>query len=188
MEIKLTPEQIGQRRATAYHEAGHVVACLRLGIIFYSVELDTGGGIAGCVAYPQEIYRKTETAIDRLMAERDILVSACGPAAEARATSNYNHDSGFFDRADMEEAICNLVGYPVQLQTWEMRLEKLAYEMFTKEDGRGTRAWWKVMEIAKELLKNGKLSESECMDIAFSGVLPLRRLHQDFRVFPWMRL
>jgi len=178
---------VEDRIATAYHEGGHVVSALALGVIFDYVELDTGGGITGRVILGEH-YESPKTPIERKRCERMILMSACGPSAEAKAAGSYNHAGAFFDHDDMEESICALVGYPVQQQTWLMRLENLAYAMFTKEDGGITRAWWKVMEIAEELLKKGKLTESECMDIAFGGVLPLETVPPRYRVFPWMKL
>ena len=90
---------------TAVHESGHLVACLKLGIYFDYVTIESGVGSAGNILYAEH-YDNPQTPEEKRRAERVILCYAAGRAAvkKLKGTDNTHlGDSG--DHQSILEAI-----------------------------------------------------------------------------------
>jgi hypothetical protein len=71
------------REATAYHEAGHMLAAWRTGIRIKRATIVPGKGFAGLVEQESSL-RRTQLDSDRarLRAEKWVLIALAGPAAQ----------------------------------------------------------------------------------------------------------
>lgn len=73
-----------EREATAYHEAGHAVACVVLGLRIVSVDIVVQDGRLGhCQYWPQDPDPAPRWLRDHIL-RRELTVTLAGPVAEAR--------------------------------------------------------------------------------------------------------
>jgi len=78
--------------ATAYHEAGHAVACFFLQRLFRFVTIKTGGDFLGrVVGRPSDYRRRLKMAEKGFVCTNDAIISAAGPEAERKYKGRRNH-------------------------------------------------------------------------------------------------
>jgi len=161
-------------KATAYHEAGHAVAALRLNVSVRSVSIVPTKGSLGRMAH----YRKTGFSPDiditslraKGVLERDAIVTLAGPAAEKRYTGRYNgHGAG----SDIDRVL-NLLSYACPdekvLRAYFHYLRESAAAMMRSEH-----VWAQVAAVARELLKQETIGRAAFLDVANSAVVQHHR-------------
>lgn len=154
-----------RRELTAYHEAGHAVAYVRLSLPFTSATIvpdaqgGSAGGARGAPFHPVGSGLKT---LDRL--EKEIIVALAGPLAQRRHTGRNDHVGAVKDwrraaefafrrfgerpepgqpRGDLEDVVAAYLRY-LELQT---------------ERAVASPSWWSAIEVvAAALLERGTLS------------------------------
>lgn len=78
--------------ATAYHEAGHAVACFLLGRWFRFVTVKPGDDFLGkVVGRASDIRRRLKMAEKGFISIHDAIITAAGPEAERKHTGRSNH-------------------------------------------------------------------------------------------------
>ena len=154
-----------REKATAYHEAGHAVACYYLGVKVKSATVvpDKGQGTHGHVRH-EDMYRGLDPEIDlsgraRLRMERSIIISLAGAAAQRRySRQSWRHDHGASDF----RAAANLAlriggdddGADRFLRWLELRTDRLVQNH-----------WQDIERVARALLERKTMNGGEIVKI-----------------------
>lgn len=170
MMPKPTKAERERRRleATAYHEAGHVVACLELGRAFRSVTILPGDGYLGCVHYrpwPKSI-KETGYADGRTerWLERQALIALAGPAAEARFVGRYDHRAAGRDYDHLLDIALSLYGdEDVASKYWAFIRARA--KQFVKHPHH----WIQIEVLAAELVIRQTLSFRQAKEVCRAG-------------------
>lgn len=167
-----------QREATAFHEAGHAVAAIRLGVGLgrHGVTIEPGEGYHGRCHALKGFAGSPEYGISptkQVRIENRVIVLLCGPAAQRRhrASSIRSHHP----RADYHGAV-DLLSY---LGGSDRTLEKhFTYLAARADDFVASRTNWPMITaVAKELLKRVRLSNADVRRIFIeSAAREMRRV------------
>jgi len=151
-----------ERRATAYHEAGHAVVAWAEGIRLRSVSIIPTDDTDGRVEHVNQLWGSTidsnRSDANRLKAERHVRVSLAGQLAQRkfdRRTVRKWHA-----QRDHESAV-NVLGHLVQsnreLEAW-LDLLSIQTEQLLKLH------WQMVRGLAQELMKRNRMGGKELRD------------------------
>jgi hypothetical protein len=149
-----------ERRATAYHEAGHAVMSVELRLVVASVNLHRDehqlGVCRGGGALPQEEDFHMPNGKTRRWVEREIMVLLAGSEAEAMFTGRKNHlgaRSDLHSAVDLASTVCNTVD---EVQAYLLLLAIRARDLLATEH-----LWAAVVAVAEALLERGELKGRE---------------------------
>jgi len=154
-----------RERATAYHEAGHAVACYYLGVKAKSATIvpDKDQGILGHVRH-EDMFRGLNPEIDlsgraRLQMERSIIISLAGMAAQRRydrkSWRHYHGASDFRAASDLASRIGGDSDGTNQFLRWlELRTDRLVESR-----------WQNIERVARALLERKTMASSEIVEI-----------------------
>jgi hypothetical protein len=161
--------RIDQLSSTAYHEAGHAVAALRLGVGIgrRGVSIVPGEGFLGKVHVLMALGGRPDVEITgamRLKAESQVIVSLAGTAAQRRFRASSVRS--YHGRSDIQGAFKLLSFFTFSRDDQELkayfRLLQIRAEVMV-----ATPLWWTQIDaVAGELLTRKHLSVSEVKTIA----------------------
>lgn len=106
-----TADDIAQRRATAFHEAGHCVGADSLGVGVLGVTIDPSriGEYLGYMRLAKSYETGgARTDLERLELERYCVIDLCGPAAEDEAGTPCSRESRERHHADVRRALLEI--------------------------------------------------------------------------------
>lgn len=151
-----------EREATAYHEAGHAVVGLELGIRIKSVNIvqdEEAGRLGLCEGgkfpkwFEPDVVKDTKA---RLHAEEHIMFSLAGVEAELRLTGRFNHVGAHGDYVGADQLavyFCENEQERFAFMNWlSLRTRNMLYR---------EHVWLKVEAVAKALLDRERLSANE---------------------------
>jgi hypothetical protein len=154
-----------RRRAAAYHEAGHVVACIYVGAGARAVWINqTGGGYTHPTRgrWPGRGHRRMWTWLLVLFAGSYAQALACG-----RKVDRVLFTSGKLDLKEAEPAIAWLVSRGhVRTSHEVLRATHLATCMFMAE------RWTAIEQVAKALQRSGRLTGHQVRSLVKSAGYP----------------
>lgn len=150
------------RRVTAYHEAGHAVAALQLGVGIGcdGVSIVPGEDFAGFAHVLKGFRGRPDvemTGAMRLKAENRVIVSLAGPVAQRiyRPSSVRGHH-GRSDRASAVDLLSFFAGSTRELTAY------LRWLQVRTEEYVGSSLWWTMIDaVADALIARDRLSVSE---------------------------
>lgn len=154
-----------QRRATAYHEAGHAVMAYVLGRPFRRVSITTDEDSLGHVLYRKWDKRFDPNTTDperaRLKIERAIMTAFAGHEAEFLFTGRRNHVGSRTDT----EAGGRLATYIID--DWEIELPAFLkwLRIRTRNILNSPQHWRAVEDLAVALLEKEEMSVSEAQSV-----------------------
>lgn len=146
------------REATAYHEAGHVVAAWKLGVRLRSATVIPSEGSHGTLKHDNPL-RGINLEFDgsdraRLKAEKGIIIALAGPAAQRHfAPRSWRFGHGAADRECAVDLAWRLNG------SGEMVAKHLAY-LQARAEGLVEGSWRFVEALARALLEHGRLDQT----------------------------
>ena len=156
-----------QRDVTAYHEAGHAVAAIEVGVEIgqEGVSIVPGEGFSGLTHLLLKISSRPDfkpTDEDRLAAEKLAIASLAGHAAQRKyRPSSVRSDHGQSDRKNVVDLMSHFAsrdrGRDVYLKWLRIRAEELVANDVT---------WTKIEAVAKALMERDKLSAEETKEVA----------------------
>lgn len=152
----------GSRWATAYHEAGHAVAAMQLGVGIgrRGVSIIPGEDFAGFAHVLKGFRGRPDldliTGAMRLKAENRVIVSFAGPAAQRRFRASSVRS--YHGRSDRERAIDLLIFFASPTRELEAYLRWLHIRTENLVAGQ---AWWLMIEAVAEALMTHKRLTSE---------------------------
>jgi ATP-dependent Zn protease len=159
-----------QRRVrTAYHEAGHAVAALMLGLPLEEVSITMDGEhglVGGTHCRPRLAHLDPDTHWGRVSPEdagqlrAAIMVSCAGPLAEARCTGRFTWRCGEGDRETAMEYARYMRHDPAAFQAYLDAIFRQTAELIN-----ATRTWPLVEAVAQALLERGRLDGPEARQI-----------------------
>ena len=156
-------------KATAYHEAGHVVAAVIFKRPFKAVSIKPDYESLGRVSVRRRFYPKCEPDAKINKVERAAICILAGGFAEARFVGKFNHPSVSADRS-----ISNWLTSKRELPP-EVLYSYLAYlNARTRAWVKDKLHWLAIKRVAKRLLKKHKLTERQVTRIV-KKVLKLKR-------------
>jgi len=151
-----------QRRVrTAYHEAGHAVAALLLGLPLEEVSISTDAEhelVGGTHCRPRLAHLDPDTHWGRVTPEdagqlrAAIMVSCAGPLAEARCTGRFTWRCGEGDRETAMEYARYVRHDPAAFQAYLDALFRQTTELIY-----APQTWPLVEAVARALLERGRL-------------------------------
>jgi hypothetical protein len=156
----------------AYHEAGHVTACLRLGIGIgragVSIVADGGGGFTASHRGFRGNPEVGDTDRRRSRIEKNVVMILAGTAAQRKfRPSSVRRMHGSSDRNQAINLLGCLVGSDQELDAWlkllRIRAEHLVENAFN----------WKVIEaVAAALMERKRLGAKDVKDISLRMRFP----------------
>lgn len=160
-------------KSVAYHEAGHAVACLILGIKFKHVSIirDMSRNSLGHVlmANPKLTSEYDASDRNRLKAEKYISVCLAGPIAERKFLGKRNNIGASKDYEISFLVAGNLFGPTVLINSFMKFLEISTETLFTylleDEPPTDTDSWEDVKLVAQNLLKTEKMTYRQVLEI-----------------------
>jgi hypothetical protein len=150
--------------ATAYHEAGHIVMAWHVGESPTKAAIGKlRRGVVGATSYEQPMAMKGEldprSDRSRLAAERAIMVSLAGPAAQRRfRPSSWRRAHGMLDHSRATALAAAVTDSPRQAQA-------LLKFLGIRVDDALAAEWNKVEAVAKQLAKKHELSHGDIVAI-----------------------
>lgn len=152
-----------ERSTTAYHEAGHAVAHIRLGIPFRRVTIKEDGDSLGRVSgygLGRKVFERTQagvpTAQDRDRLEKEIICILSGPFAERRFTRKWNHAKASADHENVSMYALKLCGSEREANAYVRWLE-----IHTKDLLDASFIWNSVKSVAQALLERETLGAED---------------------------
>ncbi len=157
-----------QRRATAYHEAGHAIAAWRLRLKVHSGTIVPAPDYSGQVKHESPL-RRTRLDIDgsdraRMRAESAIIVSLAGPAAQKRFNPrSWRSHHGEYDFKLVTDLALRLNGDGKTATAYCTWLSIVADNLVSAN-------WQWVEIIAQALLARGTLSGDEVRNLIMADM------------------
>jgi ATP-dependent Zn protease len=152
--------------ATAYHEAGHAVMMLHLGVRFRTVTIVPEEDSLGHVLKHKvrnfrpdiEMNARTLFSIDQ-----QIMCSLAGPAAEARFAGRYNRRGAKWDHDNAAKLVDYLAGegageYALYLRLYKLRAKNMVNSLHF---------WKQVQSVAQSLLNRQTMTGEEVRELLY---------------------
>lgn len=143
------PDEEIQLRITAYHEAGHAVACYQLHKRFKYVTIRSQEEKLGKIIYPKKISKPIPSARELRVIKQEYMVFLAGPIAEGILSG----------KCDFED-ILPLLGLPSSQTEDELKFNKSFWKLHFVETKLLIYApwnWQAVIALADELLTQKKV-------------------------------
>jgi len=145
---------------TAYHEAGHAVARVRLGLPIRKVTIVEKDDSYGHVAFQYPKWFKPDTMeltpSRRIKIENEIIAGLAGHAAELIYSGRNNWSGSSSDMDRLVDLALYVTGSEAQLNAYLNWLQIRTIDFL-----RAPLNWLAVENVAQELLKKGSLSAKE---------------------------
>jgi hypothetical protein len=164
-----------QREIMAYHEAGHAVAAIEVGVEIgqEGVSIVPGEGFSGLTHLLLKISSRPDfkpADEDRLGAEKLAIASLAGHAAQRKyRPSSVRSDHGQSDRKNVVDLMSRFAprdrGRDVYLKWLRIRAEELVANDAT---------WTKIEAVAKALVERDRLSAEEAKEVASGAWVEMR--------------
>ncbi len=153
-----------RRKCTAYHEAGHTVAALMLGLEFTYVTIRPDEESVGRIKYKRTRRRTDFISLFDFCArnniEKTLIAGLAGVVAARGLTGEYDWQTASADEEGCRDLIRGTSGSEAT--------HKLYYDYvmsLTQDVVAGPASWIQVERLASALLKRGRLSYQEAKDI-----------------------
>lgn len=152
-------------RATAFHEAGHAVACIHERVALSTVSITPKEGSDGRIIHRHLLSRcpiDSDTSTrNRLRMERMVRMALAGPAAQRRfSPRSIRHYHSADDYKKAVDLVQYFVGSDEELEAYIKLLEVQA-ESFLNKPG----VWDQITALATALLKEGTLPSQRVRSI-----------------------
>lgn len=159
---------LAQRKATAYHEAGHAVAAHHCGVRVRTTTIEAQGDTSGQVEHTNPIhgiridFDKSDRT--RLRVERLIIVCLAGPSAQTKFHSlSWRHWHGHSDHEKATDLAMSMCGSPEQADAFIKWLEMRATDLVELH-------WREIEAVAMALIAKSKISGSLIHKIIFETI------------------
>lgn len=156
-----TDERTISRRVTAYHEAGHAIACILSGVEFTTITIVPSDDVLGGVAWGvYSSFRLQANLGNRsreiaALARASILIKMAGAAAELRLHGSYDEVGASSDWEEAHEIACYYSRNP----------EAYVKKIFGEAKHVVAQHWPHINKLAEALLIHGTLTEQEVYEL-----------------------
>lgn len=156
------------RKATAYHEAGHAVVSLHFNLPFESISVIEDKKSLGRYSRTFDQlpfdFNDFESEIDEFV-KADIICDFAGISAETKFTGVENVEGAEQDFTNAVDKAFRLLGNGDDAYTLQIELRRQSELLFTNEHGDHTNLWKIVGLMAQELFMKKTLLFKECQEI-----------------------
>lgn len=168
---------ITELEATAYHEAGHAVASVRLERSISYVTIIPKGDSLGHVRYRGRSNRSESSWRGEGFLTRDAITTLAGPLAERRYRGRGNHIGATSDYHTLSDTALHHLGNVEVANTWLRYCQARAVALLNAPG-----VWDQVEAVARELLARNALTGDEVRSVCFAALstaIARRRVFED---------